>query len=309
MLQKAIALRVDVDTSVGFKKGVPHLLRVFRDFGVKATFFIVMGPDTMGKHLKRFKEKDYFKRIIAVNPFNLLRDYGWRPFFYGTLLPSPQVGAGHPELFLKVLEEGHEIGIHGYNHARWADRYDTLTKEEIHQEIEKCRGMFCVLAGTPPLSSACPNWRCNDLILLEEEKFGFLYLSDVRGDTPFFPVVNGRKLNTLQIPQTLPTTHECLQAQKATRETVVDFILENYLVETRLNVFTVHDWLEGLSGKKLLVDFIGGALDLGYQFLRLKDVAEIILQQRERVPTGRIVAKRVMGGIGEVACQEGSCER
>ena len=306
MMHKTIALRVDVDTSVGFEKGAPRLLNVFREFEVKATFFIVMGPDTMGKHVKRFKEKGYFKRIIAVNPFNLLRDYGLKPFFYGTLLPSPQVGAGHPELFLQVLEEGHEIGIHGYNHARWADCYDTLTEEEIYLEIEKCRGMFFKLTGSHPLSSACPNWRCNDRILLEEEKFNFLYLSDVRGEMPFFPVVNGKRLNTLQIPQTLPTTHECLQAQKATRDTVIDFILENYLLEEGLNVFTVHDWLEGLSGNRLVVDFIKGALDLGYRFLRLKDAAEIILQQREKIPDGRITVKRVMGGIGKVAWQEAS---
>ena len=95
---------------------------------------------------------------------------------------------------------------------------------------------------------------------------------------PFFPVVNGKRLNTLQIPQTLPTTHECLQAQKATRDTVIDFILENYLIEEGLNVFTVHDWLEGLSGNRLVVDFIKGALALGYRFLRLRDAAEIILQ-------------------------------
>jgi len=97
-------------------------------------------------------------------------------------------------------------------------------------------------------------------ILLEEEKFNFLYLSDVRGDMPFFPVVDGKRLNTLQIPQTLPTTHECLQAQKATRDTVIEFILNNYLIEEGLNVFTVHDWLEGLSGNCLAADFIEGAL-------------------------------------------------
>lgn len=306
MMHKTIALRVDVDTSVGFKKGVPRLLRVFREFGVKATFFIVMGPDTMGKHIKRFKERGYFKRIISVNPFNLLRDYGLKPFFYGTLLPSPMVGVGHPELFIQVLEEGHEIGIHGYNHARWADFYDTFSKEEIAEEIGKCREMFTEITGSPPLSSACPNWRCNDVILLEEEKFNFLYLSDVRGDTPFFPIVNGKKLTTLQIPQTLPTTHECLQAKKAKKDTVADFILKTYLVEEKFNVFTVHDWLEGLSGQKLVIAFIKGALDLGYRFLRLKDAAEIILQQREKIPDGRITVKRVMGGIGKVAWQEAS---
>ena len=303
MISKTIALRVDVDTSVGFKKGVPRLLKLFRELGVKATFFIVMGPDTMGKHVKRFKEKGYLRRIMAVNPLNLVRYYGLKPFFYGTLLPSPEVGTANPELFLHILAEGHEIGIHGYNHARWADFYDTLSREEIHEEINKCRGLFCEITGSLPLSSACPNWRCNDAILLEEEKFNFLYLSDVRGNTPFFPTVNGRRLSTLQIPQTLPTTHECLQAHKASRDTVSDFILKTYLVEEKLNVFTVHDWLEGLSGHKMVVTFIKGALELGYQFLRLRDVAEMVLPQRENIVEGKIELKGTMGGIGKVAWQ------
>ena len=304
MIPRAIALRVDVDTSVGFNKGVPRLLKVFKEFGVKATFFIVMGPDTMGKHIKRFSKRGYFKRIMAVNPLNLVRHYGLRPFFYGTLLPSPEVGAGNPGLLLKILEEGHEIGIHGYNHARWADSYDTLSAKEIYGEIDKCRKIFCKITGSPPLSSACPNWRCNDAILLEEEKFNFLYLSDVRGDTPFLPIVNGKRLTTLQIPQTLPTSHECLQAQKAKRDTVADFILKTYLIEKKLNVFTVHDWLEGLSGQKIVVSFIKGALDLGYRFLRLRDATEIILKQKESVPDGRLVLKKAMGGIGKVAWQD-----
>jgi peptidoglycan/xylan/chitin deacetylase (PgdA/CDA1 family) len=302
--EKTIALRIDVDTSIGFTKGVPRLLKILKDFQVKATFFIVMGPDTMGKHIKRFKEKGYFRRIISVNPFRLLKSYGIKPFFYGTLLPSPSVGESHPELFHQILEEGHEVGIHGYDHARWADFFDTFSGEEVYEEIERCRDLFCEIVGSQPLTSACPNWRCNQVILLEEEKFNFLYLSDVRGDAPFFPLINGRRLATLQIPTTLPTTHECLQAQLATRETVADFILKHYLIEDKLNVFTIHDWLEGLNGHTMVVSFIEGALKLGYRFLRMRDTAELLLSRQENIPEGKIVLKKVMGGIGKVTCQE-----
>lgn len=70
-MRKIVAIRVDVDTSVGLKKGVPKLLEIFSRYDVPATFFVVMGPDTMGKHAKRFKKKNYFKRIRKVNPFKL----------------------------------------------------------------------------------------------------------------------------------------------------------------------------------------------------------------------------------------------
>ncbi len=42
MLEKTVALRVDVDTSRGLKKGIPKLLDLFRKYSVPASFFIVM---------------------------------------------------------------------------------------------------------------------------------------------------------------------------------------------------------------------------------------------------------------------------
>ena len=64
MLEKTIALRIDVDTSMGLKKGVPRLLDILKKHRIAATFFIVMGPDSMGRHVSRFKKKGYLKGKI-----------------------------------------------------------------------------------------------------------------------------------------------------------------------------------------------------------------------------------------------------
>ena len=46
---KVLGLRIDVDTHDGMKSGVPVLLDVFRESGVKGTFYLSMGPDNSGK--------------------------------------------------------------------------------------------------------------------------------------------------------------------------------------------------------------------------------------------------------------------
>jgi hypothetical protein len=54
----------------------------------------------------------------------------------------------------------------------------------------------------------------------------------------------------------------------------------------------------------MVVSFIVGALKSGYRFLRLRDAAELFLSWQENIPEGKIVLKKVMGGIGKVSCQE-----
>ena len=210
-VKRVIAIRVDVDTSVGLKKGVPRLLESFLRYDVHATFFVVMGPDTMGKHAKRFKKKGYLKRILSVNPFKLICSYGLAPFFYGTLLPSPLIGASNPDLLKDIVRAGHELGIHGYDHAGWADSYRTFSFEEIEDEFGRTVSVYHEIFGSPPKSSAAPNWRsCGDLFDVEDRR-PLLYASDTRGYHPFVPEVDGRVYKTLQIPTTLPCTHECIQ--------------------------------------------------------------------------------------------------
>ena len=48
-MNKLLGLKIDVDTYEGMKKGVPSLLRILSDLGIKGTFFLSIGPDASGR--------------------------------------------------------------------------------------------------------------------------------------------------------------------------------------------------------------------------------------------------------------------
>lgn len=53
-------------------------------------------------------------------------------------------------------------------------------------------------------------------------RFPFEYNSDCRGVSPFYPVVDGKRLGQLQIPVTLPTYDEALGRDGVTNENYND---------------------------------------------------------------------------------------
>ena len=115
-----IALKIDVDTRRGMDEGVPRLLETLAGAGIRATFFVTMGPDNSGKAaLRVFRRKGFAKKMVRTNA---LRMYGLRTALSGTLLPARPVGSGRPDLLRAVLDGGHEAGVHGWDHILWHDR-------------------------------------------------------------------------------------------------------------------------------------------------------------------------------------------
>ena len=45
-----LGLKIDVDTYWGMKNGVPCLLQTLKEFNLKGTFFLSIGPDNSGNN-------------------------------------------------------------------------------------------------------------------------------------------------------------------------------------------------------------------------------------------------------------------
>src|SRR5439155_1550905 len=75
VVQTTVALRVDVDTRRGLTEGVPRLLELFRLAGVRASFFVTMGPDRSGRAIRRALRPSFLLKMWRTNA---LRLYGFR---------------------------------------------------------------------------------------------------------------------------------------------------------------------------------------------------------------------------------------
>jgi hypothetical protein len=80
-----VALRIDVDTFRGTRDGLPRLLSALQRRGVRATWFVTLGPDNMGRHVRRMLKPSFALKMLRSGAPNL---YGWDIAFRGTLWPG-----------------------------------------------------------------------------------------------------------------------------------------------------------------------------------------------------------------------------
>lgn len=290
-----LGLRIDVDTYDGLRVGVPRLLELLRGLGVQATFFVTFGPDRAGLALTRAWRPGFVRKMLRTRA---LRTYGWRTVLSGTLLPSRRVGESFGALLHDVIAEGHELGLHGYDHFDWQRRVHRMSRSEIEAVFRAGIDAFTDTIGQRPSATAAPGWRTTLEALTVQEQFGFGYASDTRGECPFRVQAADARCHTLQIPTTMPTMDEL--------EGVVRDIpgsLEAAL-RPRLNVFTAHAEVDGgpLAGE--FKRFLQRAQLRGAEIRRLTDVAETLRADGERVSWARVGQARVRGRSGWVVVQQ-----
>lgn len=296
-----LVIRVDVDTRIGLKEGVPRLLDLFRRNALCASFFVSFGPDNTGRALRRLKRFDFWVKMLRTNP---LRLYGLRTLLSGTLLSPVPVAEGEPEVLQSILAGGHELGIHGYDHVHWQDDLENMDERDIEAELYQAKEIYERLIGTAPLSSAAPGWKCTAKSLAVQDRLGFLYASDARGSCPFFPLDDGRAFKTLQIPTTLPTMDELLGRQN----NMNGFLLSS--LKEGLNVHTVHAEIEGRPYLSLFEEFLNEVRRREVEVIPLRRVAESIIKNGLAVvPRSPITRARVAGRSGWVAAQGVSAEQ
>lgn len=289
-----VGLRVDVDTLRGTREGIPRLVELFARHDVRATFFMSVGPDNMGRHLWRLLKPAFLKKMLRSQATNL---YGWDILLRGTAWPGPIIGDRLRAQIRLPFETKHEVGLHAWDHYSWQTHIEKLSAAQLHEHVKRGFDKLSDILGTTPHCSAAAGWRCNEEALLAKEAFDFRFNSDCRGASIFQPMVNGRAL-TPQIPVTLPTYDEVVGTGNITATNYNDFLL-SLIQPQQLNVYTVHAEVEGIAFYQHFDNLLHRARDSGIQFLPLGE----LLPAQTALPQCALIEKQMHGREGWLAMQ------
>jgi peptidoglycan/xylan/chitin deacetylase (PgdA/CDA1 family) len=173
-----------------------------------------------------------------------------------------------------------------------------MTREEVAAELAHASGLFQRLMGRGPITTAAPGWTVSAASLELQDSMGLDFCSDGRGYAPFYPVFQGRRYATLQIPSTWPTMDEILGTNGLDGATINDFYLRQ--LKDGLNVHTIHAEMEGGVMAQSFVTLLERLQAAGVRFVTLGEAAAAY---REGAPAAALNMGELPGRAGLVAIQ------
>jgi len=296
---KSMVLKVDVDTYLGTIKGVPALLELFERFNVKATFLFSVGPDNTGRAIRRIFRKGFLQKVGRTS---VVSHYGIGTLMNGVLKPGPHIGKRASHVMRQVAEQGHEAGIHCYDHVLWQDFVAGKDRIWTQREMQKALGAFTDALQMAPQTIGAAGWQLNRHVIALEEQMGFKYASDVRGREPFIPSMEGVGSNCIQIPTTLPTLDEIIGSDGIDSSNCWETILKKSQLELPYgHVYTLHAELEGMklipAMEKLLEHWVAA----GFDFVTLNELYGSL--DKSLLPQQCIEWGEIDGRSGQLAVQ------
>lgn len=262
-----LGLKIDVDTHIGMKQGVPRLLTLLKHFNIKATFFLSMGPDASGRAvLQLIKNPLFLKKMMRTGAGRL---YGWRTALYGTLLPSPMIALSFPNLVDGMISAGHDVEFHAWDHRRWQDELSARPYGWIEDWFKKGVEAYRRMVGREPSSFGAPAWLIDERALGIAAKYPFQYLSCTRAREPFIHDIPG----LLEIPSDLPCFEEIGIDEGVSR-------ILRILEDGKTHILPVHAEAEGGVWNRYFEELLKGALRMNYRILPLSEIREMLRHQQ-----------------------------
>jgi len=294
-----LALKVDVDTYRGTRKGVPRLVDLLKKHGAGATFFFSLGPDHTGRAIKRAFRSGFIGKVSRTS---VLSNYGLFTLLYGTLLPGPDIGRRCANVIRSVRDADFEVGIHAWDHVKWQDGIARAGDRWTERQMRLARGRFEEILGEPARAHAAAGWQTNLHALRLTQRLGFDYCSDTRGSCPFIPVWRAEIVACPQLPTTLPTVDELIGTNGLTAKNVAEHLLG--LTRERPaagHVYTLHAELEGGKLAGAFEAMLAGWKSQGYELVSLRALAESL--DLKSLPRNEIALGSVPGRSGSLALQ------
>src|SRR5271156_6963867 len=172
-----LALKIDVDTLRGTREGVPRLLEIWRRHDAGATFLFSVGPDHTGRAIRRVFRPGFMRKVQRTS---VVEHYGLRTLLYGTLLPGPDIGRRCAVTMRQVRDDGHETGIHAWDHVLWQDAVRRRDRDWTLHQMHQSHARFTEIFGAAPATHGAAGWQTNAHALRQMDAWGLRYASDGR---------------------------------------------------------------------------------------------------------------------------------
>jgi undecaprenyl phosphate-alpha-L-ara4FN deformylase len=243
-MTKYFFIRVDVESERGIEEGLPKLLDLFMKEKIKGSFYLVMGGEANIFEILKNRTKMNFSGERKIKIWSM-----WDKIRM-VLFPSDFVGKNE-KLLKRIIDEGHELGIHGWKHRIWTRGGKYFDYEnQIQKSIKRYKEIF----KKNPISFSAPGFR-NDLEITRElAKNGILYESDFPGEDISN---NGRIKNvpiTINGKNKMPFIEYWVGEGK--NDAQILEIFKHEKVDKKIVSFYIHDMFEGRFKIELLKKMI-----------------------------------------------------
>jgi len=294
-----LALKIDVDTYRGTRRGVPRLMEMLKRHGADATFLFSVGPDHTGRAIKRVFRRGFVGKVSRTS---VLSHYGFVTLLYGTLLPGPDIGRRCADTLRAARDAGFEVGIHAWDHVKWQDAVAAADARWTERQMRLARERFEEIFGEPARCCGAAGWQTNLHALRLTQRLGFDYCSDTRGSGPFIPVWHAEIVACPQLPTTLPTLDELIGTHGLHRGNVAEHLLGLTRDPPATgHVYTLHAELEGGKLEPVFEALLSGWKKQGYDLVSMRTLAESL--DLRRLPRNEIAFGAVPGRSGALALQ------
>ncbi len=214
----SFTLRIDLESNKGIVLGLPKLLDLLNKYGFKASFYLTMGGESNVFEILKHRGKIPSAGTRSIKIFSFFEKI--RMLFF----PRDFVGK-NLKIIKRILDEGHELGIHGWKHRRWTRALDEI---DVGSELDLAFSRYELIFGTKAISFCSPAFRTNSksIKLLGNKKI------KVVSDFDSFNPVQLKKCNFKNVPVTIKGKNnspiiEYLVGEGKTDSEILNYIKKN----------------------------------------------------------------------------------